>query len=44
MNSRLAMGQLKTRIAATFPLARIAEAHQAVESGKAIGNVVVTLD
>jgi NADPH:quinone reductase len=44
VNSRLALGQLKTRIAARFPLARIAEAHEAVESGKAIGNVVLTLD
>ena len=32
------------RIAARFPLERIAEAHEAVESGKLIGNVVVTLD
>ena len=32
------------RIAARFPLGRIAEAHEAVESGKLIGNVVVTLD
>jgi len=32
------------RIAARFPLERIAEAHEAVESGQLIGNVVVTLD
>ncbi|HVI88223.1 MAG TPA: NADPH:quinone reductase [Dongiaceae bacterium] len=32
------------RIAARFPLERIAEAHEAVETGKLIGNVVVTLD
>ncbi|HWT96105.1 MAG TPA: NADPH:quinone reductase [Terriglobales bacterium] len=32
------------RIAARFPLDRIAEAHEAVETGKLIGNVVVTLD
>lgn len=32
------------RIAARFPLERIAEAHEAVESGKLIGNVIVTLD
>ena len=32
------------RIAARFPLDRIADAHEAVESGKLIGNVVVTLD
>ncbi|MBL8834119.1 MAG: NADPH:quinone reductase [Rhodospirillales bacterium] len=41
VNSRLAMGQLKTRIAARFPLSEIAAAHLAVESGKAIGNVVL---
>ena len=44
VNSRLAMGQLETRIAAKFPLAEIAKAHEAVESGAAIGNVVLTLD
>jgi len=43
VNSRLAMGQLKTRIAARFPLDRIAEAHAAVESGKTVGNVVVEI-
>jgi NADPH2:quinone reductase len=32
------------RIAARFPLDRIADAHEAVEGGKLIGNVVVTLD
>ncbi|MCA3267005.1 MAG: zinc-binding dehydrogenase, partial [Azospirillum sp.] len=30
--------------AAKFPLAEIAKAHEAVESGSAIGNVVLTLD
>lgn len=44
VNSRLAMGQLKTRIAARFPLERIVEAHQAVESGKMAGNVVLDID
>lgn len=43
VNSRLAMGQLKTRIAARFPLADVAAAHAAVESGKAIGNVVLDI-
>jgi NADPH2:quinone reductase len=43
VNSRLAMGQLRTRIAARFPLDRIAEAHQAVESGKTVGNVVLEI-
>ncbi len=43
VNSRLAMGQLKTRVAARYPLADIAAAHVAVESGKAIGNVVLDI-
>jgi hypothetical protein len=30
-------------IAESYPLEEIAAAHQAVESGKAIGNVVVTI-
>jgi hypothetical protein len=30
-------------IAETYPLERIVAAHQAVESGKAVGNVVVTI-
>ena len=40
----LADPAVEHRIAARFPLDRIAEAHEAVESGKLIGNVVVTLD
>ncbi len=43
INSRLAMGHLKTRIAARFPLAEIAAAHVAVESGKTVGNVVLDI-
>ncbi|MBI3505623.1 MAG: NADPH:quinone reductase [Proteobacteria bacterium] len=43
VNSRLAMGQLKTRIAARFPLGEIAAAHAAVESGKLAGNVVLDI-
>ena len=35
-------GQLEHRIAARFPLAEIAAAHALVESGKAIGNVVLS--
>jgi NADPH:quinone reductase len=31
-------------IATTFPLDKIVEAHQAVEAGKAIGNVVLRID
>ena len=34
-------GMLKPRIARTFPLSDIAAAHELVEAGKAIGNVVV---
>ena len=40
----LADPSFEHRIAARFPLDRTAEAHEAVESGKLIGNVVVTLD
>jgi NADPH2:quinone reductase len=35
--------KLVHNVAATFPLEQIVEAHQAVESGKAIGNVVVRI-
>jgi NADPH2:quinone reductase len=43
VNARVAMGHLKTRIAKRFALADIARAHEAVESGQTVGNVVVTL-
>lgn len=43
VNRLLESGKLQTRIAARFPLERIAEAHAAVESGKTIGNVVLDL-
>lgn len=43
INARLAAGQIETRIAARFPLTEIAAAHVAVESGKAIGNVVLDI-
>jgi NADPH:quinone reductase len=36
--------RLVHNIAATYPLDRIVEAHQAVESGKAVGNIVVRID
>jgi NADPH2:quinone reductase len=39
----LAEGRLKPRIAATFPLARIAEAHEMQEKGTHIGNIVVSM-
>ncbi len=37
----LARGELKHNVAATLPLAECAQAHQLVESGKAVGNVVL---
>jgi NADPH2:quinone reductase len=43
VNARVAMGHLKTRIAKRFALADIVQAHEAVESGRTVGNVVVTL-
>ena len=39
----LAAGTLITNIGATFPLADIVAAHEAVEQGKALGNVVVKI-
>jgi NADPH2:quinone reductase len=44
LTSALEAGILKNPIAARFSLADTAQAHVAVESGKAIGNVVVTVD
>ena len=43
INQALVQGALVHAIAETCPLDRIVAAHQAVESGKAIGNVVVTI-
>jgi NADPH2:quinone reductase len=40
----LAVNRLSHNIAARLPLAQIAEAHDLVESGKAIGNVVLEVD
>ena len=37
----LARGELKHNVAAPLPLAECAQAHQLVESGKAVGNVVL---
>ena len=37
----LERGMLKPRIARRFPLREIAAAHELVESGQAIGNIVV---
>lgn len=41
VNAWLARGALTHNVAAHFPLAQIAQAHELVESGKAVGNVVV---
>lgn len=41
--SLLRTGRLRHRIAARLPLAQIAQAHQLVESGQVVGNVVVQL-
>jgi NADPH2:quinone reductase len=38
----LTAGRLIHRIAATYPLEQIAQAHEAVEQGRVIGNVIVT--
>lgn len=38
----LAAGALKHNVAATFPFERIVEAHEAQESGKIAGNIVLT--
>jgi NADPH2:quinone reductase len=40
----LSGGRLQHAIAKTYPLASIAEAHEAVEGGTLIGNVVVTME
>ena len=39
----LAANRLKHNVAQTFPLSEIVAAHQAVESGKVAGNVVMTM-
>jgi NADPH2:quinone reductase len=39
----LEAGALQHAVAASYPLNRIAEAHEAVEQGRHIGNVVVTM-
>ena len=43
LNAWLEAGQVRHAVARTYPLAEIAAAHEAVESGAAIGNVVVSL-
>jgi NADPH2:quinone reductase len=41
LTAMLKAGQLKHTVAAAYPLDQIVAAHQAVESGKAMGNVIV---
>ena len=41
LGAMLAAGTLKHAVAATYPLDQIVAAHQAVESGKIMGNVIV---
>lgn len=43
-NQWLAAGALKPRIAATYPLKDIVAAHEHVEEGSQIGNVIVTME
>jgi NADPH2:quinone reductase len=43
LNGLLARGTLMHNIAERVPLERIAEAHEAVEQQRAIGNVVVAI-
>lgn len=41
INQAIAEGKLRHTIGATFPLEQIAQAHQSVEGGRTIGNVIV---
>lgn len=43
INAMLNAGKLQNKVAASFPLDQIVAAHEAVESGTVMGNVVVTL-
>jgi NADPH2:quinone reductase len=43
INRMLADGKLINNVATSYPLAQIVAAHEAVESGKVLGNVVVTM-
>jgi len=39
----LAGGQLKTHVSRTFPLDQMAEAHKLLESGRAIGKIIIAI-
>jgi NADPH2:quinone reductase len=43
VNDLLEQGRLRPVVGARFPLAQIAQAHEAVEQGKVIGNVVIEI-
>lgn len=43
VRASLTEGRLDVRVAATYPIEEIVAAHEAVEAGRAIGNVVVTI-
>ena len=43
LTAAAAQGALSVSVAATFPLARIADAHELIESGKAAGRVLVSV-
>jgi NADPH2:quinone reductase len=43
LTAALRQGALVNRVAARFPLTRIAEAHEAVEAGRMVGNVVIDI-
>jgi len=43
LTAMLARGDLAHNIAARLPLARIAAAHELIEQGHAVGNVVLSL-
>lgn len=43
VTEKLAIGALRPRIARTFPLAEIVEAHRFMESGEQVGKIIVTV-
>jgi NADPH2:quinone reductase len=44
LTAMMRAGRLRHTIAARFPLREIAAAHEAVESGRMVGNVLVDID
>ncbi|MGH8517380.1 MAG: zinc-binding dehydrogenase [Panacagrimonas sp.] len=43
LTALLAEGRVRHNVAERFPMERIVEAHERVESGKALGNVVLDI-